>query len=134
MAEPLVFVCPLPENRANSRGHWASKFRTQKAYLKTLDARVLLGKLPRPPRTPFRGARLHITLRVWKKAMDPDNAWARVKWPVDWLVSRKYVADDRKSLLDFEAVVVEVVQHRTATGCVMVLTPPEGIPADSRAG
>jgi hypothetical protein len=39
-------------------------------------------------------AEAEIQMRTWRQ-MDQDNASARLKWVLDWLESRGYVANDK---------------------------------------
>ena len=93
MSDPLVFVFPLPENRANRWAHWGARYAKRKKYWARLD---LLVTLRRNPRAVRRLAKAHATVAVWtwKAISDKDNATARTKDILDWLVSRGYLVDD----------------------------------------
>lgn len=84
----MKLVLPLPPNRANARWHWRSEKKAKSEYYMT--CLVLYGKLPK--RT-FTMARVDATLYTHQE-MDVDNLYARVKWPLDWLVIREYIEDD----------------------------------------
>jgi hypothetical protein len=94
----LTLTLPLPPNMANGRGHWRKKDRERKAYLAACDARQAAGLVPPPPAVPLPWAELHAAMVMWA-FMDCDNAIARLKWAVDWLVTRGYLeGDSRKHL------------------------------------
>lgn len=104
---PLVFVVPMPANVTNrSRGstHWRRGHREKLDYWEMLDAHAAacrLGRcigslsIPRAPAAPL----LRVTLSssmVLRGGMDDENAAARHKPLVDWLVTRGYLATDRR--------------------------------------
>ena len=119
--EPLVFDLPLPPNMLNgpsSRLHPVKKSFKQREYRAACDA---VPALPAPPAMPLTRARLEITLRT-SLAMDRDGAWARCKWPLDWLVARGYLRDDSPSVIGAPAFTAEKCK-RSAAGVRLVLTP-----------
>lgn len=104
------FVLPLPPNRANDRSSWRKVHRERAAYLEALYAIQKTGlslqyttrshtvfrrdfEIPDPPAEPHSHVSVTATLYVYNR-MDQDNALARLKWPVDWIVEAGYVADD----------------------------------------
>ena len=93
---PWSFTLPLPPNLANGRMHWAQKNRKRVAYLEGCDRRY-----PADPATTLPKAEVSVTLYVWSE-MDRDNAYARVKWALDWLVMRGYVVDDSPAHLELQ--------------------------------
>ena len=95
MSEPLTFVLPLPPNMGNYRGHWRGKETKRTAYIRECDMRATaLGYVTYP--APTAPVRLTSTLYMGAH-MDDDNALARLKWPVDWLKTRGYLVDDRRT-------------------------------------
>lgn len=116
----LTFELPMPPNLANARLHWAERDRARRAYESTLYARRLKDELPRPPLHPFPRARLVVTLHVCGRLMDTDNAYARCKWPVDFLTRSRYVVDDSPDVLTLE-VGQQRVPHRDQVKLVMTL-------------
>ena len=124
MSEPLVFVLPLPANMANARfGHWAKKHRAMKDYWGVLDALLITKRLPRRPATPLARATLEIEMHH-NRVMDQDGAEARVKWPIDWLVSRGYLVDDRPAHLVRTGLIRQVpCTKHTDRRLVLTLTP-----------
>jgi hypothetical protein len=89
----IVIRAPMPPNLANGRMHWATKHKKRAAFMKALDDRQGAGLIPRPPETRWRHVELSSVMTL-HQAMDPDNAVARHKWAIDWLVTRGYLADD----------------------------------------
>lgn len=98
MRRTLLFVFPMPTNVTNpgSRTHWAQKGRMKKEYLKQCDERQGAGLLPPPPKKPFTSATLSSVMHLGAH-MDDDNAMARHKSILDWLKTRGYIVDDRKT-------------------------------------
>ena len=86
---------PLPPNRANARGHWSKHHAERMDYM----TRAMVMH-PKRLREPMPHARISATLYVWNK-LDKDNLMARMKWPVDWLVSRGFIPDDSEKYLDW---------------------------------
>jgi hypothetical protein len=123
MAEPLVFVLPLPVNFGNGRGHWRKKYSQMHQYWSTLDFGVIAGKVPRPPRTPYQRVRLDVELHH-NREMDHDGAEARLKWPLDWLVRNGYIADDSPRHIERVGLVRQVHCRKDADRkLVLTLTP-----------
>lgn len=91
----LRFVFPLPPNLANARMHWAVKHLKRQEYFAACDALQITQQLPPPPPTPWTTVVCRETLRIGQP-MDDDNAAARCKWPMDWLTTRGYLADDSR--------------------------------------
>jgi hypothetical protein len=92
---PLVFELPLPDNVANGRMHWRAKASRKKAYYALLDIfQGAKGMIPEPPAMPLTKPVAEITMRT-ARAMDHDNAHARLKWVLDWLQTRGYIVNDR---------------------------------------
>lgn len=123
--ETLTLVLPLPPNMANGRDHWAKKNKRRKWFNADCDIRALTGQLPDPPKAPFQRATIRATLYVWD-LMDHDNAMARMKYAVDWLVSRGYLVDDSPAHLTWEGLPEQVIdrKHRKL---VLTLTPVAGL-------
>lgn len=107
----MVFCVPLPPNVANSRMHWRTRQRERRAYEGWLDALLLTRQLPPVPRIPWARATVRVAMVVGA-AMDEDNAVARCKWPLDWIVKAGYLADDRSSNLTWAAFPEQVVSRK----------------------
>ena len=93
----LVFELPLPPNLGNSRAHWRLKARQKTDFYVVCDARVVVKgwHVPRPVEgMPWAKPVAEITMRT-ARAMDHDNAHARLKWVLDWLQTRGYIVNDR---------------------------------------
>lgn len=97
-ATTLRFSLPLPPNLANARMHWAAKHHKRQSYFEACDNLQLAGQVPPPPATPLAKAVIYETLYVGSE-MDDDNAAHRVKWAIDWLKTRGYIADDKRGNL-----------------------------------
>mgnify|MGYP001617675201 CR=1 FL=1 len=56
--------------------------------------------------------------------MDDGNALHRCeKWPCDWLKTRGYIVDDRRSCLTWETLPAQVVKRDGNYRIELVLTP-----------
>lgn len=97
---PLVLVVPMPRSVLNASGrsrHWRTVDADKNAYWRYLDlcAYEPMWVKPLPPPVPLHRVTLTSHM-VLGGAMDDDNAIARHKWLLDWLVSRGYLATDRR--------------------------------------
>jgi hypothetical protein len=90
----LVFELPLPDNVANGRMHWRAKAKRKAAYYDQLDALEMCRLIPKKIATPLTRPVAEIEMRTVRR-MDHDNAHARLKWVLDWLQTRGYMANDR---------------------------------------
>jgi hypothetical protein len=117
-----TFTLPLPPNMANGRGHWRTRDRTRKQYLAQCDEAQLRGLVPPPPPKPLPRALLtaHLTLGG---AMDDDNAAARCKHAIDWLVTRGYLVDDRRTCLKWTGFPTQTVSRSMPSGLTLHLDP-----------
>ena len=84
----MRFVLPLPPNRANSRWHWREESRRKNTFY--LMSTALYPKLPKQT---LERCDISCDLYVWS-TMDTDNAYGRLKWVLDWLQAREYIASD----------------------------------------
>lgn len=116
----LTLELPMPHNVANGRLHWRSKHRIKQQYWILCDMLLSDRDIPAPPATPFVRSRCTITLKLCGRTMDRDNAYARVKFPVDWLKSRGYIVDDNERAFDL-TVRQERVPSRGLVGLVVDL-------------
>lgn len=91
----------VPLNLANRRMHPMAVHRLKKAYWRACDLRQSIGLVPAPPAKPWRAAIVRATWHTHNR-MDRDNATARLKWVLDWLVTRGYVEDDREENMAVE--------------------------------
>ena len=94
----MRITLPLPPNRGNSRWHWRTEKKKKDAYF--LECLARYGKLPN---VTFSRATIGATLYT-HQPMDEDNLMARLKWPLDWLVIREYIADDSPEVLEWTGV------------------------------
>jgi hypothetical protein len=118
----------MPPNIANgSHGHWRTRHRQKKAYWGALDAVAIHGTIgpytiPRHPPQPF--ARATIASRMYLGgAMDDSNAMRRHKWVEDWLVTRGYLADDRKKCLTWAGFPEQIVKRDGNYRLELTLSP-----------
>jgi len=125
----------MPPNRGNARGHWAVNYRAQRDYYNRLDNLQLIGFLPRLPAEPMGLVRLDV-VAVLARRNDSDNLVARCKWPIDWLVSRRYLKSDDPSVLDWPMMPEKRVSRKEAPRLTFTITDmvryflrrPEGSP------
>jgi len=108
----IHLTLPLPPNRANAREHWRVTHRKKTAYydnawialaVQTGQGFYSFGAPERPTLT--------ATLYVWAK-MDPDNAVARLKWPIDCMVRYGMLVDDSEKHLDFTEIPKQVIDRK----------------------
>lgn len=94
----MKITLPLPPNMANSRMHWRVKQKEKKAYFAACDLVSLTWK--GEPDAPWKAV-ITPTLYCGGR-MDMDNAFARCKWPVDWMVRSGYLVNDNPAHLEWE--------------------------------
>jgi hypothetical protein len=131
---PLTLVVPMPPNVTNrSRGstHWRRAWREKHDYWDQLDV-ISFGHaplrgpagfhIPAPPPAPFE--RVSLTAEyVLHGAMDDDNAAARAKHLIDWLVRNRYLASDRRTCVRWAAFPTQRVTRREPARITLTLTP-----------
>lgn len=128
MSAPLTLVVPMPVNIGNgSHGHWSKRHREKRAYWHQLDmlrlgARGFGLSVPPPPPRPFPRASIRSVMYLGAH-MDDSNAMRRHKWVEDWLVTRGYIADDRKKCLTWETFPRQVVKRDGNYRIELTLTP-----------
>lgn len=71
----------------------------KKKYWRKCDMAQTVGDIPPPPERPMDRVELRARLFLWNRS-DWDNLVARMKWPVDWLVTRGYLTDDSPKNVD----------------------------------
>lgn len=105
----LVLVVPMPANVTNRRSggsHWRTIHAERTRYRESLDALAAICQhgagdgchgyvIPPTPPSPLRCVRISSSMLL-RGGMDDDNAIARHKPIIDWLVSRGYLATDRR--------------------------------------
>lgn len=97
----LALRVPMPLNIGNgSHGHWATRDKQRKAYLKALDMLQAAQRIPPPPPEPFGRVKLDSVMHL-ASMMDHDNAVRRHKWALDWLRTRGYIVDDSPKCLEW---------------------------------
>jgi hypothetical protein len=143
----LVFVVPMPPTLTNSgKGrsrHWRAMERELWGYLGTLDGIALVHDSRRqfgPARAPIGAPEfadcvvppvpVEPLTAVWLTsdmvlggAMDDDNAVARHKWLIDWLVARGYLASDRRTCVRWAAFPTQTVSRKQPARITLTLTP-----------
>lgn len=110
----MKITLPLPPNMANSRTHWRVKNKERKAYF---DRCSILGALsahtgehdPSKWHPPER-AKVRATIYCGGQ-MDQDNAIARLKWPIDWMVKVAYLSGDKSSQLEWHWPIEQIVKR-----------------------
>ena len=103
-----TFVLPLPPNRANARWHWRTEKQKKDTWFTHADALYRVSK--EPPMAPGK-TRVTAKLYTWNK-MDIDNLFGRVKWPMDWLVRRGYLADDDPDSIEWAGIPKQEVDRK----------------------
>ena len=107
----ILLTLPLPPNRANAREHWRVTWRKKAVYYEKAEWELKFGGRMRSVKLPLERPILTATLYVWQK-MDPDNATARLKWPIDCLVRCGLLVDDSEKHLDFTEIPRQVIDRK----------------------
>lgn len=124
MADPvvLVFTFPMPDNIANARQHWAMKHRRKNTLWGLCDVLVKGKILPMPPKdAPWTKATISSRMVVGN-SMDHDNAIARHKPLLDWLVTRGYLLNDTRKCLDWTGFPAQKVSRKNLPEIEITLT------------
>lgn len=109
----MKITLPLPPNMANSRTHWRVKNKQRKAYFNACEilaetsAKLTAKEWHDEP--PAR-AKAKATIYCGGR-MDQDNAIARLKWPVDWMVRAGYLIGDNSDQLEWDWPITQVVKR-----------------------
>ena len=106
----IRLTLPLPPNRANAREHWRVTHRKKKKYYELAHNALRTQELELP--YGCRRPTLTATFYVWSK-MDPDNAAARMKFPIDALVKFGLLVDDSEKHLDFTEIPKQVIDRKS---------------------
>lgn len=120
----LTLTAPLPPNIANNRMHWRTKLKAKKRYWGSLNTLSLIGRIPISPlasRTQTGPTRIAATLYV-HNLMDDDNAMARVKWLLDWLVANDYLPGDARKNIQWAGMPEQVIDRKNPR-IELTLTP-----------
>lgn len=131
----LIFTVPMPLNLANSRMHHMVRHKAKVAYWERLDLMVAGEILPARPKVPW--PKVCVTSRMTLgAAMDDDNAMARHKWVLDWLVKRKYVVDDKRKCLTWGGIPEQHVSRKNEPSITLTVEPvwekaPPNVPSPS---
>lgn len=120
----LVLTLPMPENVANARMHWRTKHRARKSYFGVCDGRQGMGQIAPPPLQAFAHATIQATMYLGA-SMDHDNALARLKWAVDWLVTRGYLLDDNRACLAWDGLPHQIIKRDGNYRVVLTLSPTQ---------
>ena len=118
----IRLTLPLPPNRANAREHWRVTWRRKRDYYDAASYFLAEQELELP--YGLERPTLTATLYVWAK-MDPDNATARLKWPIDCLVMHGILVDDSEKHLDFTQIPKQVVDRKNRRVEIVLATPGE---------
>ena len=122
MSRPLTLTVPMPPNLANARMHWRVRHKAKHDYWDRLDALYLLHQMPWPDAVPPERAAIKVRMYLGAR-MDHDNAMARLKFLLDWLVMSHYIADDSPKRLEWEGLPEQVVKRDGNYRVEVTLTP-----------
>jgi hypothetical protein len=121
----VTFVLPMPPNISNGpHGHWMQRYKGHERYLEHCDWLVVAKRNPLPPRSPLTRFTIRSVMYLGH-AMDDDNAMRRHKWPLDWLKTRGYIADDCKACMTWEGLPTQVVKRSADYRIDLTVTPVE---------
>lgn len=92
----MKFTFALPLNLLNNQGmHWRKRNKIKREWYENADMLALVKFNPQPPAKPWEKARIKAHFYVWSKMDCIDNLPARMKWVMDWMVTRGYLTDDK---------------------------------------
>lgn len=110
-ASGMKITLPLPPNMANGRFHWRVKHNKRKAYFEACDIySTVFGHINEFAKPLPEHVRLKATIYCGGR-MDHDNAMARLKWPVDWLVKNDVLPGDKPGQLSWVWPIEQIVKR-----------------------
>jgi hypothetical protein len=118
----LTLTLPMPPNMANARMHWRVKQNAKTEYWARLNLLHAAGVIARAPYPTPERAEIHVRMHVGGQ-MDHDNAMARLKWLLDWLVGNRYLRDDSPRHLEWAGFPEQVVKKDGNYRCDLTITP-----------
>lgn len=125
LTAPITFAMPLPPSLTNASGKsrvfWSVE-RAKKDYWRECDRWRGEGRIPPRPLLPYRRAWLAVRMYLGG-AMDDDNATARAKWALDWLVKHRYLLSDRRTCLRWRGLPEQIVSRSHEYRLVLTLSP-----------
>ena len=131
MSGQIVIVAPMPDNpNATKRGNWKKRDSIRKKYFARLDELQNCGLIPAPPKFPFEKATVRSVMHLGH-GMDEDNAMRRHKELMDWLKTRGYIVDDRRSVLKWESFPEQIIRRNGRYTITLTLQSAESWTADT---
>lgn len=125
---PLVLTLPMPPRLTNSGSgrsrHWRSMWREKQDYFEKLNLMRAAGVFPKPLYPTPQLAEIHVRMYLGAM-MDHDGAMARMKWPLDWLVGERYIANDSPRYLKWAGLPEQVVKRDGNYRITLTITPLE---------
>ncbi len=121
-ARTITITVPMPVNQANSRLHWRTKLAAKKDYFHRLDLLRICRMLPAIPPEPIVRAEIRMHATVGARN-DIDNLFARAKWPIDWLVTNRYLTNDDPDHLAWTAIPTQEVTRKRPAELRFTITP-----------
>lgn len=126
MTDMLTFRFPMPPNLANSRMHYMAKHKSKTSHWAMCDLLAKGGLLPKKPKSAPWDKAVVASQMVVGALHDHDNAVARHKFVLDWLVKRGYLVDDSPKHLRWEGFPTQRVSRKNEPSITLTLTKVEG--------
>lgn len=122
----------MPPNLANNKIHWRTRKKWQDQYKGTLDYMLLRANAKKPPvgeyvvppslEAPFDHATVTVHLVLFNP-MDDDNAMARMKFLMDWLVTRGYLVDDSRKHMAWSGIPTQEIRRDIPAYVELTIVP-----------
>lgn len=135
----MQFRVPLPPNIANRTVHWARRRAWKRDYWRLLETLSMLTKkgqryetyvVPPPPEKPW----THVTITGHIgcfNPMDDDNAMARMKFLLDWLVRSGYLKDDSRKHVTWTGLPTQSIERQQSPFVTLDITPTVANPTEA---
>lgn len=122
MPRPLTLTLPMPPNLGNARMHWRVRHKAKHDYWERLELLYQARKVPWPEAVPPEKASIKVRMFLGAQ-MDHDNAMARLKFLIDWLVMSHYIVDDSPKALEWESFPEQIIKRDGNYRVEVTLTP-----------
>lgn len=122
MHEPVTIVLPLPPNLSNLRQHWRTKLKAKQTYMRACEMAYIVNRRWVSWVIPPDKIRISAHVVLGNRS-DIDNLFARLKFPLDFLVITHILKDDSPKHLEWAGIPTQEVTRTKPYSLTLTLTP-----------